>query len=145
LQPATAQSLALALHELVTNAVKHGALSRPQGRVDLTWEIQPEAFIIRWIERGGPPARPPSRKGFGTKVIDASIEHHLRGRASFDWQAEGLHCSLTIPANNLAPSNRASDPYKRIDHLPEMAAQMPIKGQKILLVEDEALVGIMMK
>src|SRR5262249_9075460 len=145
LQPATAQSLALALHELVTNAVKHGALSMPQGRVSLTWELKREDLTIRWIESGGPPVKPPSRKGFGTKVINASIEHQLRGRAIFEGHAEGLHCSLPFPASNLARSSPVFDPYYKIEQVPEMGPQMPINGRRILLVEDEALVGIMMK
>ena len=145
LQPATAQSLALALHELVTNAVKYGALSMPQGRVALTWELEPEALMIRWIESGGPPAKSPSRKGFGTNVIDASIERQLRGRATFDWRPEGLYCSLTIPRSNLTASKREFGQNHKIEQAPEAGPQMPITGRKILLVEDEALVGIMMK
>ena len=145
LRPATAQSLALALHELVTNAVKYGALSVPHGRVALGWELKSEALALRWIETGGPPAKPPSRKGFGTSVIEASIERQLGGRATFDWRPEGLYCSLIIPMGNLDMLPHASAGNQGLDRIPGMGAQMPINGRKILVVEDEALIGMMIK
>jgi PAS domain S-box-containing protein len=145
LHPASAQSLALALHELVTNAVKYGALSVPQGRVALSWTLQPEALLLRWIETGGPAVRTPKRKGFGTRVIGASIERQLRGRATFDWQPEGLQCSLTIPRSNFeaAPRIHVGDP--EVEPADDAPPAIPVNGRRILLVEDEALVGIMMK
>jgi PAS domain S-box-containing protein len=90
LQPAAAQSLALALHELVTNAAKYGALSSVSGRVELSWELTPGMLELRWTESGGPPTQSPSSPGFGTRIIMASVEGQLGGQAAFDWQAEGL-------------------------------------------------------
>src|SRR5262249_15091551 len=72
LQPATAQGLALALHELATNAAKHGALSSPAGKVTLEWELESEALTMRWSEAGGPAVAEPSSHSFGLKVIAAS-------------------------------------------------------------------------
>jgi PAS domain S-box-containing protein len=145
LHPASAQSLALALHELVTNAVKYGALSAPQGRVTLTWALRSEELLLQWVETGGPAARAPTRKGFGTRVIGASIERQLRGRAAFDWRAEGLHCSFTIPHSNFETSPRIYAGNAGIEGMDEPQLQIPIDGRKLLLVEDEALVGMMMK
>src|SRR5215813_6345552 len=97
LRPATAQILALVLHELATNAAKYGALSAPSGRVRLSWELQEDRLRLEWTETGGPPAQQPASQGFGTKIITASVGSQLGGRAIFDWRDDGLHCSLSIP------------------------------------------------
>src|SRR5207245_2455051 len=97
LQPATAQALALALHELATNAAKYGALSTAAGTVRLAWELEPATLVLQWTETGGPSVEPPCSEGYGTRVIGASIERQLGGRASFDWRPEGLHCVLSLP------------------------------------------------
>src|SRR5437660_1652150 len=77
LEPRTAQTLALALHELSTNAAKYGALSVLSGRVELAWELQPQSLVLRWVENGGPRVAPPASPGFGIKVISASVERQL--------------------------------------------------------------------
>ena len=84
LQPATAQGLALAVHELATNAAKHGALSSPAGKIRLDWQLQADALKLHWVENGGPIIGPPSVRSFGLKVIVASIEQQLGGKAAFD-------------------------------------------------------------
>src|SRR5271169_4374741 len=84
LQPATAQGLALALHELATNAAKHGALSSPSGKVGLDWELQRDALTLHWVENDGPRIAEPSSHNFGLKVIGASIEQQLGGKSTFD-------------------------------------------------------------
>ncbi len=71
---ATAQSMALALHELVTNAAKYGALSLNAGQVHLAWNLTDSALTLSWQESGGPPTEPPTSPGFGTRIISASIE-----------------------------------------------------------------------
>jgi PAS domain S-box-containing protein len=97
LQPATAQTLALALHELVTNSAKYGALSTVTGRLRIKWEVRCEALQITWEEQGGPPVERPLSRGFGTRSVIASIETQLGGRAEFDWRVEGLICRLWVP------------------------------------------------
>lgn len=97
LQPATAQTLALALHELVTNSAKYGALSTLSGRLSLSWEIQSGLLKLAWEETGGPPVRKPASRGFGTTSVIASIELQLGGQAEFDWRPEGLLCRLSVP------------------------------------------------
>jgi PAS domain S-box-containing protein len=144
LHPAAAQSLALALHELVTNAVKYGALSVPQGRVALSWGLEREALTLSWAEAGGPPARAPRRQGFGTRMIAASIERQLHGQAIFDWDAAGLRCVLTVPRGSFDASRRLGD-SSEAEAIADAAPRMPVNGRKILLVEDEALIGIMMR
>jgi CheY-like chemotaxis protein len=128
----------------VTNAVKYGALSVPEGRVSLSWQLEPEALSMKWIETDGPPTVPPVRYGFGTKVIGASIERQLHGSVAFDWRAEGLCCTIAIPLSNLDMSSSAAEPGKAADPAEPLRTKMPPAAKRILLVEDEALIAIMM-
>jgi PAS domain S-box-containing protein len=97
LSPATAQTLALALHELATNSAKYGSLSSLTGRLSVRWETQGDTLALTWEERGGPPVQVPISTGFGTKTVIASIESQLGGQAKFDWRSEGLVCRLSVP------------------------------------------------
>jgi PAS domain S-box-containing protein len=97
LQPATAQTLALALHELVTNSAKYGALSTLSGQLSIEWEVENDVLVLTWEESGGPLVRAPTSRGFGTRSLMTSVESQLGGQALFDWRAEGLICKLVIP------------------------------------------------
>jgi PAS domain S-box-containing protein len=108
LEPAAAQAVAMALHELATNAAKYGALSAPEGRVELTWSLGATELALRWSERGGPPVRAPTRRGLGTTVIERSIRDQLGGEARLDWRAEGLACEMTIPIDGRAHAPSAA-------------------------------------
>ena len=101
LQPATAQTLALALHELVTNSAKYGALSTQDGRLSIRWETETGLLRLAWEESGGPAVETPIARGFGTQSVIASIELQLGGRAEFDWRREGLLCRLSVPLSGL--------------------------------------------
>jgi len=96
LEQQPAQAIALALHELTTNAVKYGALSIPSGRIDLTWHLQSiNRLALRWVESGGPQIASPTRQGFGTRVVTRICEQ-LNGALKFDWRADGLICDIAI-------------------------------------------------
>jgi PAS domain S-box-containing protein len=97
LPPSAVQALALAVHELATNAVKYGALSGPSGTIDVAWEAHGGQLELKWIERGGPPAELKVQGGFGMRVIKASVEAQLSGTVEFDWQPEGLQCRIRVP------------------------------------------------
>ena len=97
LQPASAQTLALALHELATNAAKYGALSSISGQLRLSWQLSDGKLVLDWSETGGPATNRPRCSGFGTRIILASIERQLRGHAAFDWRPEGLRCVISVP------------------------------------------------
>ncbi|RVT89936.1 PAS domain S-box protein [Rhodovarius crocodyli] len=97
LSAATAQPLALVLHELATNALKYGALSEPDGWVELRWEHEGEGLALYWKEHGGPPVMgPPPSSGFGTELIDANAGLPLDGHIERHWQRDGLLCVLHI-------------------------------------------------
>jgi len=142
LQPATAQALALALHELATNAAKYGALSTASGKVRLCWELLADSLVLQWDETGGPRVEPPFSEGYGTRVIGASIERQLGGQVRFDWRAEGLHCVLALPRGAEIPS-ALPVPDQIIDRDSVPAAK--VVAGRVLLVEDEALVAMMMR
>jgi PAS domain S-box-containing protein len=145
LQPATAQGLALALHELATNAAKHGALSSVTGRVNLSWRLQPDSLVLNWTESGGPPIAQPAAKSFGLRVIRASIEQQLGGETVFDWDAKGLRCCFSIPRRDtMRPRDLAGG--NNVAELHGPASAVKIAGKpRVLLVEDEALVAMMIQ
>jgi PAS domain S-box-containing protein len=92
----TAQTIAIALHELATNAAKYGALSVANGHVTVNWSDETNGELyFRWSETGGPKVQAPTRKGFGTRIIEQLIGQHS-GKASFDWRAEGLLCEIIL-------------------------------------------------
>ena len=108
LNPQTTESIGLALHELATNAVKHGSLSVPAGKVDVSWAIEPpsgaapETLRLTWIERGGPAVAEPSRKGFGHVVFDRIVARALDGDIRMNFDPEGLNWQLSMPTVNSA-------------------------------------------
>jgi PAS domain S-box-containing protein len=98
LEPDAAQAMAVALHELATNAAKYGALSTDNGRIKINWSHETDGrLILRWTEMAGPPVQTPTRQGFGGRVI-AGIIDQLKGKALFDWRPEGLVCEITLRA-----------------------------------------------
>jgi two-component sensor histidine kinase len=102
LKPNAARSMALAVHELATNAVKYGALSTSAGRVAVEWARPAgDRFAVRWTETGGPPVKPPTRRGFGTGMISQLMGLQLEGDAQFEWRPEGLACRIALPAKHL--------------------------------------------
>jgi PAS domain S-box-containing protein len=99
LEPYAAQTIAITLHELATNAAKYGALSVPDGRVHVAWSgVDKAHLILRWTETGGRLVTPPTRKGFGTRVMERMIREQLKGKMQFEWRADGLVCEIVLPA-----------------------------------------------
>jgi PAS domain S-box-containing protein len=98
LKPDAAQAIAVALHELATNAAKYGALSVADGQVGVEWSCGADGrLVLRWTERGGPPVNPPSRKGFGSYAMEAMLHGRVGGEVRLDWRAEGLACEIALP------------------------------------------------
>ncbi len=100
LNPASAQAIGLALHELATNAGKYGALSTDWGHVDVCWGIDGDTLTTSWTERDGPPVSAPQRRGFGTIVMEAMAERSVDGNVDLDYAPSGLTWRLTCPAAN---------------------------------------------
>ncbi len=101
LNPASAQTVGLALHELATNAGKYGALSTDRGRVDISWGLADgDTFTMSWTEREGPPVAAPKQRGFGTIVIEEMVERSVGGTVELDYDPSGVTWRLTCPAAN---------------------------------------------
>jgi len=98
LEPNAAQVIAVSLHELATNAAKYGALSVPNGQISLKWTHNADGrLVFHWTETGGPAVNVPTHQGFGTRIIERMIGQ-LKGKAHFDWHADGLICEITLQA-----------------------------------------------
>ncbi|WP_426051878.1 sensor histidine kinase [Brevundimonas sp. SL161] len=103
-----ATPVALLFHELATNAAKYGALSQPDGRVDLTLSHRGDRMILVWAEHGGPELDgPPLIPGFGSTLLAMSVEGQLAGRLDLDWAGEGLKVTVDVPRSALQPRRAA--------------------------------------
>jgi PAS domain S-box-containing protein len=143
LPPATAQTIALALHELATNAAKYGALSKEAGHVDLTWRLSDGRLELSWKESDGPQIVPPNRRGYGSRAIVAGIERQLGGIVNFDWKTNGLHCTLSVPHDpNKESLRRVQIDLSHTESAPSQDADP--NDKRVLLVEDEPLVSMML-
>lgn len=138
--------LALVFHELATNAAKYGSLSHPQGSLSVSWRLNGDGDCeLAWQERGGPPMRPPSRRGFGTVLISRSIPHDLGGEGRLDYAPEGLKGFFRIPARSLSSAKHTATPTdevvpfvdQRDDGIAFAPGQVPV-----LLVEDQMLIAM---
>lgn len=106
-----AESLAMIVHELATNATKYGALSGPNATLVIRWRVTPDApsaarLVLEWIEHGGPPVAPPQRRGYGSKVIEESARA-LGAALRVDYAREGLRCTIEMPAARVLVPARA--------------------------------------
>jgi PAS domain S-box-containing protein len=137
--PETAQSIALTLHELATNAAKYGALSAKDGELSVRWRLCEGRLTLDWTEKGGPGVTAPSSTGFGMKIINANLTSSGKGEARFDWRPEGLHCRIDIACGQVAGPAKLEGARES----PPAPHESPF-GKKLLLVEDEALIGILL-
>ena len=94
LAPRAALALAMALHELGTNAAKYGALAAETGRVSIAWTVDGERLHLEWRESGGPPVEPPTRRGFGSRLIERGLQADLGGAAALHFEPGGLRCEI---------------------------------------------------
>ncbi|MGF9763982.1 HWE histidine kinase domain-containing protein [Microvirga sp. 0TCS3.31] len=99
--PSMALSLSMAMHELCTNAAKYGALGAPEGQVRVSWSSVETAsgprLVMAWEENGGPPVAPPSRKGFGSRLIQDGLARELNGEVRLVYRPEGVACTIDVP------------------------------------------------
>lgn len=106
ISPRMTLALSMLFHELSTNAIKYGALSNPAGTIDVTWSIVDERDVdrdnqlrlnLRWEERGGPPVTPPTRTGFGSRIIERSLAQELGGKVHMSYAPVGVVCEIDVP------------------------------------------------
>ena len=133
------QTLALVLHEMMTNAAKYGALSVEEGRLAITWSLEKTGnLVLLWEERGGPPVAPPKRRGFGTIVIEQSIPFELRGETSIEHRAEGIRAQFMIPYDFVRKGGEEVVSRRSLVSAP----QADLKGKNLLLVEDSMMIAL---
>jgi two-component sensor histidine kinase/DNA-binding response OmpR family regulator len=146
LRPASAQSVALALHELATNAAKYGALSMRGGSLQLHWQLNADEVVIRWAESGGPATSTPRALGFGLRIVRSCIEEQANGTVVCDWRPEGLACTLTIPVSQVTGVvDEANAPEPELPTHANGHSYNGLAGKRILVVEDESLISMFMK
>ncbi|MCL4765127.1 MAG: PAS domain S-box protein [Hyphomicrobiaceae bacterium] len=125
LKPEAAQNIGLALHELATNASKHGALSSPTGRIAIWWGTEERdgerRFRMSWRESGGPQVEAPRQRGFGHTVVEAMVGRALEGEARLEWLPEGLAWHLDVPA---ASASTGSDTASAAEFLPDALVEL---------------------
>lgn len=142
LTPKSALSLSLAIHELATNAVKYGSLSRSGGSVGVAWQASESGIDMSWTEAGGPPVSAPNRMGFGTTLIEKALGMETGGTSKIDYLHDGIVCKIFLPASSLSKTVIAI-PVKIVD-LQIIHAEVvpgPVKEDfRILIVEDSFLV-----
>jgi PAS domain S-box-containing protein len=117
LEPDPTFSLSAALHELASNAVKHGSLSTPHGRLELSWSVAPTSrgmtLTFDWIERDGPPVRRPRRFGFGSRLIALVIERQMNGEVHSAYTRDGFTIRMIVPLTHERWPTRAMDAATR--------------------------------
>jgi len=126
LPPNVTLALGIAFHELATNAVKYGAFSNEAGSILLAWTVEPtpkgDRLILRWQEKDGPPVTPPTRRGFGSRVIERGLPHELHGMVNLDCRVDSVVARSTF-------LHRAVLMMKKL-----------LSGRRVLVVEDEMMI-----
>lgn len=132
--------MTLVVHELATNAAKYGALSRPEGRVSVTWSLNEAGDCdIRWQESKGPLVTAPRRQGFGSVLIERSIPYDLGGAVDVDYRPDGLTARFTVPARFV--SVRGGQPEETPVPQPQND-EAAIQGLRIMIVEDQFVIAM---
>jgi light-regulated signal transduction histidine kinase (bacteriophytochrome) len=140
LQPVAFTTLSLVFHELMTNAVKYGALS-DSGTIALNWKLDPDgSLLLDWVENGGPAVTAPTRRGFGSTIIERAVPHDLGGAASIHYHLEGIRAQFCIPSRYIAGVDMT-------ERLPAggqdpLATPKPLAGKKGILLEDSMIIAL---
>ena len=146
LEPQPALHLALVLHELGTNARKYGALSVPEGRLSIDWEVRSDGgrqLLLWWKESGGPEVAAPTERGFGTTLIERSLAAD-GGDVSIRYRSQGLECDIMLPL----PDRQTAPMLSRNSLSPARASVAPrppegsLRKARVLLIEDEPLIAM---
>jgi light-regulated signal transduction histidine kinase (bacteriophytochrome) len=140
LDPKAFATLALVVHEMMTNSAKYGALADSTGQVEVVWKLdRGSSLVIEWKESGGPPVQPPSRRGFGTTIIERSVPFDLKGDAEIRFDLLGVQARFVVPANYVQMIPSISGASSRVE-IEEQAA--PRISETALIVEDNLIIAM---
>jgi CheY-like chemotaxis protein len=151
LTPRGANAMSLALHELATNAVKFGSLSTEVGRVEVTWRRTEDLGLeLQWLESHGPAVPTPTRRGFGTTLLEKVTGRELGGAVRIEYRAEGVRALLTVGPSVFAPAPAAAAQPEAVSAglagasagAPVAQQAIEVKGLKLLIVEDALLLAL---
>jgi CheY-like chemotaxis protein len=142
LTPKSALALSLALHELGTNAAKYGAFTTTAGRVAVHWDRRDDGGLdMSWTETGGPLVEPPTRRGFGSNLIERALALETGGRATIHYKPSGVVCDIILPKSSLVELSAKPAAKLELASPPSTANTMPV-SPRLLIVEDSFLVLI---
>lgn len=146
LNPQAYSTVALVIHELVTNAAKYGAL-RDAGQISIQWSRTSTGDLeLLWSESDGPLVSPPTRQGFGATIIARSVPYDLGGEAVLDYRPEGLRARFVIPGRHVTEVEEIKGPTTRCDDLPDTSLQSVsstlLAGKRVMLVEDNLIIAL---
>jgi light-regulated signal transduction histidine kinase (bacteriophytochrome)/CheY-like chemotaxis protein len=141
LEPQAFTTVALVIHEMITNSAKYGALSDARGRVEIDTSFDRLGrLIIVWKELGGPPVKPPTRRGFGSTIIERSIAHDLKGEAELEFALAGVRARFTIPAAYVRVS--APETEEETESATGSTLSDGSMPDDVLLVEDNMIIAL---
>jgi light-regulated signal transduction histidine kinase (bacteriophytochrome) len=139
LDPKAFATLALVVHEMMTNSAKYGALADSTGQVEIAWKLDHNSsLVIDWKESGGPPVQPPSRRGFGTTIIERSVPFDLKGDAELRFDLLGVNAHFVIPANYVELMSMSGVTTK----LEVEEQETPRLSGTALIVEDNLIIAM---
>jgi len=146
LNPQAYSTMALVIHELVTNSTKYGSLSG-EGEVRIAWDRNDaNDLVLTWQEAGGPPVTPPTRKGFGTTIVDRSVPYDLGGSSEIHYDPAGVRARFRIPARHVSVPRNHQGPYVKLPAPPHHAQNAPpadlLSGRSVMLVEDSLIIAL---
>ena len=147
LNPQAYSTMALVIHELVTNSTKYGSLSAAAGEVRIDWARDEAGDLnFTWRESGGPPVSPPSRKGFGTTIVNRSVPYDLGGSASINYPPDGVRADFRIPARHVSEPKGARAAQTRVKRASVSSQQVVnphlLERRSVLLVEDSLIIAL---
>ncbi|MFN0262977.1 HWE histidine kinase domain-containing protein [Tepidamorphus sp. 3E244] len=144
LTPVAYSNLALVIHEMMTNSAKYGALSDRSGMVEVDLTVRDDgALDIGWLEKNGPPVKPPERRGFGTTIIERAVPYELHGEASIDYATSGVTAKFVVPASFVTVSDEPEVAQTAAQIAAEERALPEIDfPKKILVVEDNLIIAM---
>lgn len=145
LNPQAYSTIALVIHELVTNSAKYGAL-KGNGKVMIRWDRDASGdLVLNWVESGGPPVEIPTRKGFGTTIIELSVPYDLGGRADTKYAPEGFEATFVIPGRHVSEVQEIKGPAIQFQAEQQQTAEIRrnlLAGLSVLLVEDSLIIAL---